>query len=98
MPEDVIYVGGVDQELLAIHSATGEVAWTNGDVTVGPPVVAGDTVYVLSGSEIVAVRARSGGERGRVDLPGPPSTPIQVVGDLVIAAIGDTLFAFQVTR
>lgn len=98
-PDDVIYVGGVDQELLAIDAATGEVIWTNGeDVTVdGPPVVTGDTVYVLSGSEIVAVRARSGSERGRIDLPGSPSTPIHAVGDLVITAIGDTLFAFQIT-
>lgn len=96
-PDDVVYVGGVDQELLAIDVTTGDEVWPNRDLTVdSPPVVAGDTVYALSGSEIVAVRARSGSELGRLELPGRPTTPIQAVGDLVIAAIGDTLFAFRV--
>jgi outer membrane protein assembly factor BamB len=98
-PDDVVYVAGVDRELLAIETATGSVLWRNDALRVdSPPVLSGAYVYVLVESAIVAVNARSGTEVGRAELPEPASMPIEVVGDTVIVATGRTLMAIGPVR
>lgn len=95
-PNDAAFVGGVDGELVAVESVTGDPLWVNSDVRVdGPPVASGGVVYVLDGLDVVAFNVRSGNERGRVTLPAEPTVDIRAIGDLVLVAIDDALLALR---
>lgn len=95
-PDDVAFVAGVDGELIAIDMETGSAQVLNAEVRIDqPPVAAGDSVYLVDGREIVVVNDRSGSERFRVELDGTPTTPVSVVGDLMVVGIGNRLVAIE---
>lgn len=93
MPEEVAYVAGIDGELMALDVASGSVLWREEHSRLdAPPSQIGESVFVVDGSELVAVNSRSGSERDRTELPEGRVLGIGGVADRLIVAIGGGLF------
>ena len=90
---NLVYVAGVDGQLVARDGADGSEVWENLMLTPEfPPILLAGVVAIVDGSDLVTVNPRSGTELARTALGVEPGLVLGA-GDRFLIVIGDRVFA-----
>ena len=87
---------GGSASIVALDRASGAARWNHYIESVWPPVVGGDTLFVVVARELVALNTATGLRQWRMDLPADLRAPMILRGNLLLALTApDVLIAIR---